>query len=41
MQTTIFTVLTDEQARDDVAIESMLDQEFSVGVPWYNRQPEL
>jgi len=40
MQVTIFTILTDEHARDIDSIKKSLDEELSAGIPWYNKKVE-
>jgi len=37
MQKTIFTILTNKDARRAEVIEANLDKEFSVGAPWFNK----
>jgi len=37
MQETLFAILTDEKARTACAVETKLDQTFTVGVPWFDR----
>jgi hypothetical protein len=37
MQQTIFTILTNKQARDIRVVEKTLDREFAVGVPWFDK----
>ena len=36
MQETIFTILTDPQARQRRKVRASLDREFSSGVPWFD-----
>lgn len=37
MQQILFAILTNEQARSSEVIETTLDQEFSVGAPWFDK----
>lgn len=37
MQQTIFTLITDETLRNPEAITAALDEEFSVGAPWFDK----
>ncbi len=37
MKQTIFTILTDPEARSQSAVESSLDQEFTAGAPWFDK----
>lgn len=37
MQKTIFALLTNEQARNAKVVEASLDQEFTVGAPWFSK----
>jgi hypothetical protein len=40
MQDTLFTILTNEQARNRAAIIASLDKKFSVGAPWWDKAQE-
>jgi hypothetical protein len=37
MRQTIFAILTDKQTRSTSAVEKALDQEFTVGIPWFGK----
>jgi hypothetical protein len=40
MQNTLFAILTNQQARRANVIEASLDQEFIVGIQWFNKDLE-
>ncbi|MEK7152648.1 MAG: hypothetical protein AAB834_01765 [Patescibacteria group bacterium] len=37
MQKTIFAILTNQQVRNTRIVEMILDQEFTVGAPWFDK----
>lgn len=37
MKKTLFAILTDADARQDKQITANLTEEFSAGIPWFNK----
>lgn len=37
MQQTIFAILTNKKMRKNRVVKKALDMEFTVGVPWFNK----
>jgi hypothetical protein len=37
MQRTIFAILTNKKMRNARVVQKALDQEFTVGVPWFDK----